>query len=155
MELKYSKFITGIKNCPKNCVPKSKPAYRYIHDLGNEEDFLPMSLQNSPPARILDNNDKHCMSYGISFFESAIQAREKFLHYYNKKNEELQQLYLIEKGNKIACVNITEEDGLCSETDKYGHFTFYDFINITFVDKISNLVNVIIEELGVNGEADK
>ena len=143
MKFKYSAHLDKIENCPNSeCMHRNLYAYRWGHDNFSGKDFEPLSLETPPAQRILDNSDKHCMSYGLSFFEKEQQARDKFMKGYNVAKAHLKQGYIQKRGDKIAVVLITEDDGVCSKSDLSGHFTLYEYININFDKRIENIFDI-------------
>jgi hypothetical protein len=141
-ELKYTKLLSEIKNCPSdNFVSIDKIAFRWVHQNPDESDFLPINLIKEPPQRVLDNTDLLCMGYGLSFFNTKENARQKFLNLYERLRTPLQKGFLEEKGNFIAEINLEKSDGLSDAPSEhnYGHFTFFEFMETKLTTKINSI----------------
>ncbi len=150
-ELTYKNHLSLFEDCPKeDCIERNLPAFRWVHSDATYKDFLPLSLHPETPLRQLDDSDQMCLSYGLSMFNSADAARCRYLEIYNKRTREFQkQKFKNEKGDKIAYIQITKDDGLSSDSNGIGHFTFYEYKGSNIWEKIQDLLDIFAD----NGKA--
>ncbi len=141
---KYAQELTKIPNCPnKNCNAKDLEAYRWIHKEVSEKDFVPLSIIDSPPQRILDKSDILYISYGLSFFITKDLAQKKYIDEYNKRaRQHLKEQFKSDKGESIALISLTISDGVASEPVSNGHFTFWEYSGVNFLDKIKGIFDI-------------
>lgn len=145
---KYQQYLSRIANCPsQNCSEKDKICYRWVHSQVTEKDFMPLLLHPDIPPRKLDNSDVECMGYGLSFFENLTAARENFLYQYHRCNRSIaKKRFLSQKGTNIAEVDIKVVDGVQNEPNNNKHFTFYEYEECPFLDKINCTFNIFVND---------
>jgi len=144
-KLKYESYLSNFNNCPSIDFKEiSGGFFRWTKLKGSENNFLPLSIMKKPPQRLLDDQDKICISYGLSFFDSKQNAFNKYTDIYNKqKREHLKELFKDEKGTYIALVNIKEEDGIADKpNEKNGHFTFHEYHDTDLSIRMYNEVSI-------------
>lgn len=87
-KLKYQSFLEKFPACPsENFSNVEIKAFRWVHQPININDFLPLNIIQSPPIRILDNNDLMCIAYGLSMFDSIENACTKYKKQYFSKRK--------------------------------------------------------------------
>lgn len=113
--------------------------YRWVSASPGQDDFLPLSVQKEPPPRILDDTDKHCMSFGLSFFLTFEGAIQKFQRERARKSN-----FLKGKSGYIAQVKIEPSDGIGSAPQpfNFGHFTFHEYEGTDFSGKIAQIKQI-------------
>lgn len=144
---KYSDLLGQYSNCPPDDYKElSKLACRWVHNYAqHENDFKPLNLINNPPPRMLDDSDKMCMGYGLSFFNTCEDAIKKYKTIYNKQRPKQKKTFLEEKGDTIAHINLEVSDGTSSEPNNEGHFTFHEYVDTNLSTKIVNLTAIFDE----------
>lgn len=139
--LKYQEYLNKYKNCPpSNCREAETKCYRWVHKPVNDVDFYPLQLIPGNPPREFDDSDKQCLSYGLSLHLSLSSSKDAYLKEYNKRPRERGKLkFKQQKGEYIAELNIKKEDGIHSEANIDGHFTFYEREESNFLDRVNCL----------------
>lgn len=130
---KYSELINKIKDCPAAVTELNKASsFRWVFsDINDSRNFLPPGIQK--PKRFNDSSDLNkCKSYGLSFFNSL----EKCTSYFLLRLAESPQLHKT-VGDRIANGILDTGDGRGSKPDDFGHFSFYEFVNINLSEKFS------------------
>ena len=142
-EFKYQRYLDKYKNCPKDCREKDLPAYRWIHKEINEHDFSPININPNLAYRAFDSTDSMCMSYGLSLYQTLKAAITQYLNFYNKIQRQPQRIkYKQDKGDHVARLKISKNNGVCSGSNLNEHFTFYEYIGC-------NLINNVIEKFDI------
>lgn len=139
-KLKYQSYLENFPNCPPdNFRPVDRDAFRWVHKEIIENDFLPLNLIKEPPQRKLDDSDYMCLGFGLSLFDSLRNAKDRFLGLYYSFKTTSRTIFLEDKGDHIAFLKITKDDGIADLPNHDGHFTFYVFENVSLADKILSL----------------
>lgn len=139
-KLKYQFYLEKFPNCPPdNFRPVDRDAYRWVHKEIIENDFLPLNLIKTPPRRVLDNTDNDCRGYGLSLFDSLDNARNRFSSLFKKSRPNEKLVYIEDKGDHVALLKITKDDGVADLPNKVGHFTFHEYMSTPLADKILSL----------------
>jgi hypothetical protein len=138
--LKYQQYLDKIENCPASiCIEIETKCYRWVHDPVNEKDFYPIQRTNQ---RVFDDSDKECMSWGLSLHLSLISSKEAYLKEYNKRlRESARRSFKQSKGEYIAELNLKKEDGIQSEANNFGHFTFYEYVEFNYLNRINSIID--------------
>ncbi|WPU98208.1 hypothetical protein SNE26_19480 [Mucilaginibacter sp. cycad4] len=150
--LKYKQFLDNYSDCPSSAFKEISGNYsRWVSLDGNENDFKPVNLITEPPQRLLDDSDKLCMGYGLSFFDTPENALNRYRLLYNKqKRDSLKEIFKNDKGTQIAIIKI-ENDGLGDEPNSTnGHFTFHEYTGIDLANKIESRINIFAEDGTIN-----
>jgi hypothetical protein len=144
--LKYQEYLSKYNNCPPpNCIEKDKICYRWVHENISEKDFIPIQLHPDYPPRILDTSDKECIGHGLSFYAELEAARNVYLHLYNRCQRKWQkEKFVLEKGKRIAELDIKKEDGVQSEPNNPKHITFYQYEECPFLDRINSIFDTFV-----------
>lgn len=141
--LKYQEYLSKYNNCPPSTCRELKiTCYRWVHSPVNNVDFYPLQLIPGSPPREFDNSDKQCSSYGLSLHSTLSSSKKAYLKEYNKRVRESGKLKFKQtKGDYIAELNMTEEDGIQTEANDDEHFTFYQYEECNFLDRVICLFN--------------
>jgi hypothetical protein len=121
------KFSENFKKLSVKCPPehyksKNMTVYRWIFDeINDERNFQPLACRN--PKRILNFDDsKKCQSFALSFYNTENNARQQF----SLLKEQIGNNVYRNLGTKVACGNITEEDGVSDEPNfETGHISHH------------------------------
>ena len=111
-----------------------RTAYRWVfEDASDTRNFLPIYAIDSERLA----NDKaagkfSCTCWAISFFNSEIQAKEKFDRMLSKNPKIHKKL-----GTHIAKGYLNATDGISSECDDIGHFNHFEYEEAQLVPKFS------------------
>lgn len=121
---KYHKYHSVLEClCPFNgSLPIEKEVYRFVfEDLAHKNNYLPPYIIS--PTRIDYSGDckTNCDNFGLSFFETEIQASNRLQKYLDRKPNLAETL-----GNCIGKTYIKNDDGVAEKTDKSGHFNFHE-----------------------------
>ncbi|MFD0762704.1 hypothetical protein ACFQZW_11485 [Lutibacter aestuarii] len=122
---KYAEDISNLDcDCPpsENYVEEEKVAYRWVHsDIEHPYNFIP--VLKIDPNRIddFDDCDDKCKGYGLSLFNDLKKAENRLTSFLKRK-----PLLAKTLGNAIAEGTIEKNEGIASESDKRGHFTFHE-----------------------------
>jgi hypothetical protein len=135
-EFKYSNSISKIIDCPPFSYSEiTQLAYRFIHGNQLPKSFLPNRLLQ--PNRPLGSASVECMAWGLSMFstkENAVQKYQRLL----KSNPHFGKL----AGESLATIDLKDTEGVASDEDKFGHFTYHEYIcadlllNITAIEPL-------------------
>lgn len=148
-KLKYIELLSKIIDCPTNDYYEiSKNAFRWVHESICENDFLPVNIISDPPQRILDYNDKMCIGYGLSLFDTLENASLKYQKLYKNKREHIRELFKMDIGTSIAMLELNENDGIANEPieQNFGHFTFHEYGNADLPVKIKDFFNIFTSD---------
>ena len=143
-KLKYQKYLDEFPSCPPiHYKTLAKNAFRWVFHNQLSESFIPLNSIKEPPQRILDESDLMCKGFGLSFFDTYAHACLRYEALYKRKRGLSHQDFIIEKGDSIAELEMTEKEGIFGDINEgNGHFTFHEFENI---DLIKNVL--VIEDL--------
>ncbi len=134
MIYKYQSYLENIPDCPpENYSEMAKSAFRWLHEtLDNDNNFKPVLLQ-SPKRALNMNHLKRCKGYGLSLFDTANGAIERYFELVASKPNLIDTL-----GNSLGEVTLTSKDGVGSEPEanNNGHFTFHEYENTDLTTKI-------------------
>ena len=125
--LKYQELITEIATngqCPfDGCDQKQLAGFRWsFEDTSIDDIYLPTSLVDRAkniPRRINSEVD-HCKSCGLSLFVSYDAAKKKWNRFPQRTKEKMGFTHVLQ-------LDITAEIGVSSNSDKDGHFTFFEY----------------------------
>ena len=106
-----------------------------------------MNIIGEPPARILDDTDKMCMAYGLSMFDSLKNSIDKYQKEYIKRRQHQREQFIQDKGNFIALLKLSKNDGLADEPNEgnFGHFTFHEYDQTELEKNVLNLYNIFLD----------
>ena len=142
-EFKYQSYLDKYKNCPKDCEEKDLIAYRWVNSHPSNCDFYPVNLHPKIAARIVDDSDMMCTSYGLSLFKDLKSSIQKYIKDYNNRDRKSKKdKFKNEKGTCTAKVRITKADGVCDTPVSSGHFNFFEY-------KDCNLLTTITEKIDI------
>ena len=136
MRFKYAKQLNNLQDCPPaDYTSKQLLAFRFVFDnIDHENNFLPILLKN--PRRKL-SDDAKCEGYGLSFFNSLENARNRYL----KISRSYRNIHK-GIGTHIARGTITKNDGIVSSINKQGHFTLHEFEHVCLKNGFSLIMKV-------------
>lgn len=137
-KFKYQMYLHEIQNCPpQNYSQRKFIAYRFVHKyIDHKNNFLPALLLK--PKRRLSTEHEKCKAYGLSFFNTLQNAKEK----YRQLIKTNRQIHL-NIGTHIAEGVIVKADGIASLAHrKTGHITFHEYVETDMQPKFS-----IVEQL--------
>ena len=128
MSFKYQELIDEQSltvECPPNHLDQySGEAFRFCKETISKNDFLPTLLvdrtKNPPPRRNFESDNERCKACSLSLFESKEAISKKFKSF-PKRTKQLLGFTHIAKGG------LDEEDGLASEVERSGHFSFFEY----------------------------
>lgn len=142
-ELKYRTYLEKYKNCPKECTEKDLTAFRWVHSIPNENDFLPVNLHPLIAPRIIDNSDLMCTSYGLSLFKDLKSAIAKYnSDYGNRDRESKRQKFITDKGRCVSEITITKNDGVSDEPGSNGHFNFFEYVECSLLQTATEIIDI-------------
>jgi hypothetical protein len=134
MTYKYQLYLENIPDCPpENYSEINKSAFRWLHEeIDNDNNFKPVLLQ-SPKRALNMNHLNKCKGYGLSLFNTANGAIERYLDIIASKPNLIETF-----GNSLGEISLTNKDGVGSEpeTNNNGHFTFHEYENTDLTKKI-------------------
>jgi hypothetical protein len=143
-KLKYIKFLSLY---PEFLLDGYKEveivAFRWVHNPLEKNDFLPLNLVSDPPQRLLDETDKLYLGYGLSLFDDLNKSIEKYKSFYRKQRTHLKAHFVKDKGDSVAKLQLTKQDGVANTPNKSGHFTFYEYEGVELSDKVKCLTCII------------
>jgi hypothetical protein len=145
--LKYKLYLDNYNNCPPSDFHEITGEFcRWVSLTGHENDFKPLNMIALPPQRLLDNSDKFCMGYGLSFFDTLQHAFSRYCELYRKqKRAHLKELFKQDKGTQVSLISINKDDGVADEPNfNTGHFTLHEYDGIDFSNR--NLQKIAIFE---------
>jgi hypothetical protein len=149
-KLKYQKYIDEFPNCPPiHYKELSENAFRWVSRNRLSESFMPLNRIKVPPQRMLDDTDLMCKGFGLSFFDTFAHAFARYDALYKRKRGLSHEAFIIEKGDSIAELEITENEGIFGDVNEgNGHFTFHEFEEIDLTKNV-----LVIEDIfDKNGE---
>jgi hypothetical protein len=144
-KMKYDELLNKFPNCPAlHYQEVSRPSFRWIIGEKHVNNFIPINLISAPPPKMLDESDKMCMGYGLSFFDSFSNAFEKYKSLYSRKREHQREQFREDKGTIIATITIKNDDGIADEPNynNYGHFTFHEYHATDLNHKIEQITSI-------------
>ena len=125
VKLKYYEYLKNYNNCPPEInLERNANFFRWVHNELNENDFKPVLLINS--SRKFDTDDENCDGYGLSFFNTEINAYSRYKQLVKHRQKMKNNL-----GTFIAKIEISTTDGVASlpNNKNYGHITFHEYFN--------------------------
>jgi hypothetical protein len=126
MELKYELFLKKFKDCPSaDFLAENRTTYRWISVKSTKDNYLPVHIKNEPPVRMLEDEDKLCIGYGLSMFDSFENAKDKYFLIYNRKRAKLKEIFKNDH-DYIVKLFITEGDGIVNNPNDTGHLTLHE-----------------------------
>lgn len=79
---------------------------------------------------MLDVEDKMCMGYGLSMFDTLINAVKRYKHIFQRSRKHQKAQFVEDKGDFIAKVEQKKQDGVCGPSaTKTGHFTIHEYMD--------------------------
>lgn len=147
-KLKHIQFLEKFKDCPSSDFKEvDRDAYRWTQNPITSTDFIPVNIIGVSPARILDDTDKMCMAYGLSMFDSLKNSINKYQKEYIKRRQHQREQFIQDKGNFIALLKLSKNDGLADEPNEgnFGHFTFHEYYQTELEKKVLNLYNIFLD----------
>ncbi|WP_184549072.1 hypothetical protein [Mucilaginibacter sp. FT3.2] len=154
-KLKYKQFLENYTDCPSEDFKEISGNFcRWISINDYENNFKPLNIITNPPQRLLNDSDKLCMGYGLSFFDSPQNALNRYSTLFEKqKRAHLKEIFKTDKGTQIAVIKIEHEDGLANEPNATnGHFTFHEYELVEFKEKIKSRINIFADDGTINIE---
>jgi len=153
---KYQNALSKFPNCPSDDYMEiDKDSYRWISKNKVKGNFIPRNLIKEPPSRMLDDTDKMCMGYGLSFFDSLENALKTFVKLYLKQREKLRSGFILDYGDSIALIKIKAQDGVAGNFNlKTGHFTFHLYENVNFDNNISKFLDIFDKDGEINNHTE-
>ncbi len=140
MGYKYKTEIEKLKliGCPpENYKPQNLQAFRFVYsDINHPNNFLPVGKIS--PERTNDfDTENQCKSYGLSMFVDKSKAQLRFISLLKRTKGR----YATTVGSSIAIINLSENDGKCSDwrDDFYSHFTFHEFDKTDLKNKVESI----------------
>lgn len=142
--MKYQSFLDKLEKCPPEIYKESScSAFRWIFSKNINNSFVPLNLIKEPPARMIDKDDLMCKGYGLSLFNALDKGKAKYMKLYNQKRGLTHDEFIIDKGNAIAELKITENEGIFGDLNaQNGHFTFHEYEGVDLSKKIINISNI-------------
>lgn len=142
-KLKYQTNLDEFPNCPPSYYKeRTENAFRWIFRNRLSDGFIPLNKIKEPPQRMLDDSDMMCKGFGLSFFDTYAQAFTRFEVLYKRKRGLSHEMFIADKGDSIAELDMTENDGIFGGINNgNGHFTFHEFEETDLTKNI-----LIIEE---------
>lgn len=138
MRFKYQAFTHKFSNCPPKIYEGSNgAAYRWVFTKCDEESFKPVLIMS--PTRQFDGDDLTCEGYALSMFEQEQGAFQKYKKLVSKKPL-LKEIF----GTMIAHLNLSAEEGVCSESEinNYTHFNFHEYEGTDLTKKVVTIVDI-------------
>ncbi|MCK5719175.1 MAG: hypothetical protein KAH84_04400 [Thiomargarita sp.] len=149
-KFKYQEYLKKYQNCPPEYYQEiNMVAYRWVHNTIHKNDFMPINLINDPPPRMLDETDKMCMGYGLSLFNTSLNAISKYKSIYSKKRKHLKIKFIEDVGNAVAKIEI-KKDGVGNKPNlkNFGHFTFHEYENRNLANRIVYKTKILFDKNG-------
>jgi hypothetical protein len=127
--LKYAVALNEFPNCPPMTYKElNESAFRWVFRDNLAASFLPLNVIKEPPQRMLDEADLMCKGFGLSLFDTFDHANARYLALYKRKRGISHDDFVAEKGDAIAELVLTGEEGLFGDKNEAnGHFTFHEF----------------------------
>lgn len=146
-KLKYLVFLSLYPSfSTENYQEVEKDAFRWVHNPFSEEDFLPLNQIKTPPQRMLDESDNLHLGYGLSMFDSFENSFERYKKLYKKRRGNLKPLFIADKGDCIANLRLSKNDGIADEPNNLGHFTFYEYEGVNLEKSITDVICIFKED---------
>lgn len=138
MSFKYQKLINeqnlAIDCPPNNLGQRDGEAFRFCRETVSENDFLPTLLvdrtKNPPPRRNFESDSEKCKACSLSLFESKESISKKFISFPKRTKQLLGFTH-------FAGGSLDKEDGLASEIERSGHFSFFEYEKADIVKKFT------------------
>lgn len=123
--LKYQTELNELDCDLSNFIEQAREAFRWVfEDIKDEKNFSPKYILDE------DIEKDKCIGWGLSFFntqKSAVQRLNKLT-----KN----RAFLFKKlGTHIAQGNLDENDGISNKTERFGHFTLFEYKDVDLSNK--------------------
>jgi len=151
-KFKYQEYLNKYQNCPPEYYQGiNMAAYRWVHNTTHKNDYMPINIINEPPQRMLDDTDKMCMGYGLSVFNTQLNALSKYESLYKKKRKHLKKIFIEDIGNAVAKIKIEREDGIGNKPNlnNFGHFTFHEYENKDLANSIVCKTEILFDGNGI------
>lgn len=147
-KIKYKQLLDEFPNCPPEEFSEIEAeSFRWVHSELIPRDFLPLNIINEPPARILDNSDLVCKGYGLSFFNSYNNAKEKYKRLYTNKRVKFRDSFMEDYGDSIAKIQLLKKLGISGDLNKEtGHFTFHEYEETNLINRITEILNIFDDD---------
>jgi hypothetical protein len=140
-KFKYQNYIENFANCPPTLYREvNATAFRWVYIEQDEESFKPVLVHE--PDRSLGAEDKTCMGYALSMFQSKEKAYQRYKKLVSKKTN-LKESF----GTEIAELQLSTNDGVSSKPDhdNYTHFSFHEYEGTMLSQKIINTTPIFDE----------
>lgn len=146
-KFKYESLLCRYPQCPPETYGDSEEiAFRWVLSDDLKGSFVPINLIKTPPEKMLDETDKMCKGFGLSFFDTDVNARSRFIALYNKKRNITHEDFVADYGDAVAEVNIKGQ-GICGDFNlTNGHFTFHEFESVELSEKIIVITKIFDED---------
>lgn len=143
-EFRYKEYLSKYSDCPpKDFVEKNFECFRWVHNPITEDDFLPVPL--CTPPRKLTNSDIDCKLFSISLWKDLLTARMRYKEVYeNIPRKEKADEFIKLKGNLIAKLYLTNNDGVAESPNISGHISFYDYTSCNFLEKVKDRFDIFV-----------
>ncbi|MFY0630723.1 MAG: hypothetical protein JXR05_10100 [Flavobacteriaceae bacterium] len=150
--LKYQEYLDRFPKCPPSDFSNDDlESFRWINEKPTESDFIPLNLIKDPPQRILDDSDLMCTGYGLSFFDTLVNAYNRYVSLYKKRREHLRNDFITDYGSSIARINLNKCDGLKGNYNtESGHFTFHMYDDSSLISQIGEILNIFDDNGEIN-----
>lgn len=127
MNFKYQTEITTLIkqgfDLPSLEIPENKNNYRFIHNCSHPNNHKPQ--YRLFPQRVLPSNHKRLtIGFALSCFDSEYQSIE---HY--NKFKKIHKNFCNTVGDSLCKGVLLNNDGEITESNKCGHFSFFEFDN--------------------------
>ncbi len=124
--------IHGIE-CPvEDAERRNIEAFRWVNEPITEENFFPTRVLDElkkKKIRIFPKGHRlNCIYHSLSLFISEEDAKKKFNSFSKTSRKSIGYTHL-------AQGEITENDGECTDIDDMGHFSFFEYEDISLKDK--------------------
>lgn len=143
-QFKYQLYLDKYENCPmEKCVERNVPAFRWVYSHITSEDFLPNVYSERFPKKTLDNSDLNCEDFALSMFDSFESAISRYFHFYKRNvRPSGKEIFIRQKGDSIALLNLKKEDGVSDESNDIGHFSFFEYINFDYLQRFKQQFSI-------------
>lgn len=152
-KLKYKALLETFPNCPSDDFQEVDiKAFRWTKEPVTSKDFVPINILNEPPQRLLDDSDKMCLAYGLSFFDSMENAYSKYIIEYKKRRQHQRLQFLEDRGTFISTIILSTSDGIADipNNANYGHFTFHQYEGVNLEELVKNTQQIFREDGTIN-----
>ncbi len=127
-ELKYQKELSVFENCDLSGFSEQKrKAFRWTFaEISDYRNFMPRYL--------LDTNKPktECIGWGLSFYTRQDKAESR-LKLLTKDKPNLRK----KLGTHLAEGMLYETDGISDSENNYGHFTLFEYIDVTLLSQFN------------------